>query len=113
MIYESVNLKGVVYEPKQNSSSLQSVTTRTGFTKVGSIFYEVHLLSFKTSFNWMEQKTGSEFSVLKLVKDLLFSEDFYQRFDSQQVVQGTWQTGIANARLEFSGKARFQIFSQK
>ena len=29
MIYESVNLKGVVYEPKQNSFSLQSITTRT------------------------------------------------------------------------------------
>ena len=27
VIYESVNLKGAVYEPKQNSFSLQSVTT--------------------------------------------------------------------------------------
>ena len=29
MIYESVNLKGAEYEPKQNSSSLQSITTCT------------------------------------------------------------------------------------
>ena len=39
-----------------------------------------------TSFqlNWKIKKTCSEFSVLVLVKDLLFSEDFYQRFDWQQ-----------------------------
>ena len=33
--------------------------------------------------------------------------------DSNHVMQSTWQTGVANARLEFSGEARFQIFTQK
>ena len=33
--------------------------------------------------------------------------------DSNQVLQSTWQTVVAKARLEFSGEARFQIFSQK
>ena len=43
-----------------------------------------------------------------------FSEDFYQRFvDSNQVMKSTWHYGVANARLEFSEEARFQIFSQK
>ena len=28
-------------------------------------------------------------------------------------MQSTWQTSVANARLEFSGEARFQIFTQK
>ena len=28
-------------------------------------------------------------------------------------MQSTWQTGVANARLEFSGEAQFQIFTQK
>ena len=28
-------------------------------------------------------------------------------------MQGTWQTGVANATLQFSGEARFQIFTQK
>ena len=28
-------------------------------------------------------------------------------------MQSTWQTCVANARLEFSGEARFQIFTQK
>ena len=35
MIYDSVNLKGVLYKPKQNSFSLQSSTTYTGFANVG------------------------------------------------------------------------------
>ena len=50
-IYESVNLKGAVYEPKQNSSSLQSITTSAGFTNVGSMFYKVHSLSSEQVFN--------------------------------------------------------------
>ena len=33
--------------------------------------------------------------------------------DSNQVMRSTWQTGVANVRLEFSGEARFQIFTQK
>ena len=45
MIYKSVNLKGAVYEPKQNSFSLQSIPTRTSFANVGRIFYKVHSLS--------------------------------------------------------------------
>ena len=28
-------------------------------------------------------------------------------------MRNMWQTGVANARLEFSGEARFQIFRQK
>ena len=51
MIYESVNLKGVVYEPKQNSFSLQTITIHTGFTNVGAIFYKVHSLSCEQVFN--------------------------------------------------------------
>ena len=46
---ESVNLKGAVYEPKQNSFNLQSVST--GFTNVGSIFYKVRSLSSEQVFN--------------------------------------------------------------
>ena len=41
MIYESVNVKGAVYKPKQNSFtsfSFQSITTCTGFASVGLIF---------------------------------------------------------------------------
>ena len=45
IIYESVNLKGVVPEPKQNTFSLQSITTSTGFANIGPIFYKVHELS--------------------------------------------------------------------
>ena len=33
--------------------------------------------------------------------------------DSNQVMQSTWQTGVANARLEFSGEGLFQIFTKK
>ena len=44
MIYESVNLKGAEYEPKQNSSSLQSITICTCFGNIGPIFYKVHSL---------------------------------------------------------------------
>ena len=40
-----MNLKEVVNEPEQNSFSLQSVTTRTGFANVDPIFYKVHSLS--------------------------------------------------------------------
>ena len=28
-------------------------------------------------------------------------------------MQGMWQTGVANARVEFSGEVRFHIFTQK
>ena len=45
MIYESVNLKGVVYEPKQNSFSLQSVFKCTGFANFDLFFYEANSLS--------------------------------------------------------------------
>ena len=31
--------------------------------------------------------------------------------DSNQVMQSTWQTGVSNAKLEFSGGARIQIFT--
>ena len=33
--------------------------------------------------------------------------------ESNQVMQSTSQTWVANARLEFSGEARFQIFTRK
>ena len=33
--------------------------------------------------------------------------------DSKQVMQSTWQTGVANARLEFSGEVRLQIIFTK
>ena len=72
MIYESVNLKGAEYEPKQNSSSLHSIATCTCSGNIDPIFYKVHSL-----------------------------------IDTNKVLQSTWQTGIANARLELSGKARF------
>ena len=86
MIYESVNLKGVVYEQKQNSFSLPSITTCTGFANVGPIFYKVHSLSSEQVFNWIElnrklvQSPVNRFYCCT-VKELLFSEDFYQRFD--------------------------------
>ena len=38
MIYESVNLKGVVYEPNQNSFGLQSITTRIGLQTLARSF---------------------------------------------------------------------------
>ena len=38
MIYESVNLKGVVYEPKQNSFGFQSITTRIGLQTLARSF---------------------------------------------------------------------------
>ena len=41
-IYKSLNLKGLVYEPKQNSYSLQSITTCVCFGKVGPILYKVN-----------------------------------------------------------------------
>ena len=45
-----------------------------------------------------------------MVKELLFSDDFINDLiDNNKVMQSTWQTGAANARLEFSGEARFQI----
>ena len=84
MIFELVNLKGVVYEPKQNSFSLQSITACTGFANVGLTFYKVNSLSseqvsiklngklVQSSMNWFNYCT---------VKGVLFSEDFYQRFD--------------------------------
>ena len=78
--------------------------------------------SFLSSFSelWMSfqlswiKELFREFNVLILMKDWLFSEDFYQRFDWQnQVMLSMWQTGVANTKLEFSGEAWFQIFSQK
>ena len=51
IIYESVNLKGVVWEPKQNSFRLNSFLTRTGFANVGPIFYKVHFLNSEQIFN--------------------------------------------------------------
>ena len=50
MIYESVNLKGVVYELKQNSFSLRSITTCTGFANVDPVFCTVHSLSSEQVF---------------------------------------------------------------
>ena len=38
MIYESVNLKRVVYEPKQNSFGLQSITARIGLQTLARSF---------------------------------------------------------------------------
>ena len=32
---------------------------------------------------------------------------------TNQVTQSTWQTGAENARVQFSGEAGFQIFTQK
>ena len=49
MIYESVNLKGVVNRRKQNCFGLQSITTCTGFANVGLIFYVHSLCSEKFS----------------------------------------------------------------
>ena len=33
--------------------------------------------------------------------------------DNNQAIPSTWQTGVANARLEFLGEARVQIFTEK
>ena len=51
MIYKSVNLRGAVYEPKQNSFSFRSIARCTGFANVGPIFYKVHSLSSEQVFN--------------------------------------------------------------
>ena len=61
----------------------------------------------------MEKKTCSEFNVLiLLLKGLLSSEDFINDLtDSYQVMRSPWQTGVTNARLEFSGEARFLHFT--
>ena len=32
--------------------------------------------------------------------------------DINKLLQSEWQTGVANARLEFSGETPFQIFTQ-
>ena len=50
MIYESVNLKGVMYEPKQNSFRLQSISNCTGFATADPIFYKAHALSTEQVF---------------------------------------------------------------
>ena len=49
------------------------------------------------------------------MKELLSSEDFYisDLIDSNRVMQRTWQTGVANAKLEFSGEARVSDFFTK
>ena len=51
MLHGSVNLKGVVYEPKQNSFSFQSINTCTDVAVVGPIFYKVHPLSSEQVFS--------------------------------------------------------------
>ena len=90
LLYYYAETKEMIYKSlnlkgvvyEQNSFSFQSITTRTGFTN-GSIFY------------------------------FLFSEDFLNDLiDSNAVMQSTWQTGVANAGLEFCGEARFQIFHE-
>ena len=44
------------------------------------------------------------------MKELLFSEDFYQQLiDSNQVMH----SGVAYAKLKFSLEVQFQIFTQK
>ena len=79
MIYESVNLKG---GQKLNSFSLQSVTTCTGFPNVGPIFCEDHSLSSEQVFYSIIRFSELIFLInVHALKDLLFSEDFYQRFD--------------------------------
>ena len=46
----------------------------------------------------------------ELCSQRIFLDDL---IDSNQVMQSMWQTGATNARFEFSGEARFQIFIQK
>ena len=64
IIYESTNSEAVVYELKQNSFTLLSITTPTGFANVGPIFYKVHSLISEQVFNQIELKTCSQFSEL-------------------------------------------------
>ena len=86
MIYESVNLKGVLYKPKQNCISLQRIITCTDFANIGLIFcvhcislqriitctdfanigliFCVHSLSSEQAFNKLNKKSCSEFSEL-------------------------------------------------
>ena len=66
MIYESVNLKGVAYEPKQNSFSLQFIATCAGFANVGPIFHRVHSLSSEQVFNSIELPVGNLFGVQRI-----------------------------------------------
>ena len=42
MVYESVNLKGVVYKSKQNSFSFQPINTCAGFANVAQLLYFIH-----------------------------------------------------------------------
>ena len=83
MIYESVNLKGVVYEPKQNSFSLQSITTCTGFANVSLTFIK------------LIQRALSKFSIeLSNYSQRIFINNL---IDNNQVMQSRWQIGVANA----------------
>ena len=38
--------------------------------------------------------------------------DQYDWFHNNQIMQSTWQTGVANARLQFSEEARFRILAE-
>ena len=51
MIYESVSLQGVMYERKQNSMGLQSITMCSDLAKVGPILYKVHSLNSEQVFS--------------------------------------------------------------
>ena len=109
MSYESVNWKGVVYKPKRNCFSLQSTTTGTGFGNVGLIFYKVHWLSCELNRKLVQSSVNWIYCCA--VKELLFSKDFYQLFDSQQQA---FAKHVADwCCNEFSGEARFQIFAPK
>ena len=72
----------------------------------------IHCVLNNFQSNWKENLfrvqridiSESQYSLRVFINDLI---------DSNQVMQSTWQTGVANARLEFSGEVRFQILSQK
>ena len=115
MIHESVNLKGVVYEPKQNSFSIQSFTKSTGFANVGPalvkfIDWALNKFSIKLSRKLVQSSVYWFYKRKSYYSQRIFINDF---IDSNNVMQNPWQTGVANARLEFSREVRFQIFTQK
>ena len=94
MIYESVNLKRVVYEPKQYSFSFQSMTRCTGFANVGPIFYNafikiIHLALNKFSIE-LEYKTCSEFSELT-----------YPEFPFESEAKGNSLIGVHQTNMVF------------
>ena len=124
MIYESVNLKEVMYSPKKTISAfILSPFLKVLQTLVLSFIKLIHWALNKFFLNWINRKLVQN-SVNRfyycIVEKLLFSKDFYQQFDWQHSTTDFKITrlckacgGLVMQMLQFSGETRFQIFTQK